>query len=91
LKGSLPVSDVDLALIPETVTGLALVNAPVTNEGIRRLLRLTGLRRLNIAGTQITDEGLSVLVRFENLEWVCVNRTGVTAAGVDRLKEIGPA
>jgi hypothetical protein len=81
----LPVSDEALAVIPETVTNLALVNAPVTYEGIPHLLRLPGLRRLNIAGTQITDEGLVALAGLENLEWVCVNRTHVTSQGVARV------
>jgi len=71
----LPVTDEDLAVIPDTVTGLALVNAPVTDAGIPHLLRLTGLKRLNIAGTQITDDGLVALGGLQNLELVCVNRT----------------
>ena len=87
----LPVSDGDLAVIPETVTRLALVNAPVTDAGIQHLLRLTGLKRLNIAGTQITDDGLVALSGLQNLEWVCVSRTGVTITGVDRLKAARPS
>jgi hypothetical protein len=86
----LRVSDRALAVIPATVTGLALVDAPVTDAGIPHLLRLTGLKRLNVAGTQITDNGLVALGGLPNLEWVCVNRTRVTATGVDRLKRTRP-
>jgi hypothetical protein len=86
----LPISDGALAVIPETVTGLALVNAPVTDAGIQHLLKLTGLKRLNMAGTQITDDGLVALSGLHNLEWVCVNRTRVTALGVDQLKAARP-
>jgi hypothetical protein len=86
----LPVSDGALAVVPATVTGLALVDAPVTDAGIPHLLRLTGLKRLNVAGTQITDDGLVALGGLQNLEWVCVNRTRVTATGVDRLKRARP-
>ena len=89
LRG-LSVSDEALAVVPDAVTGLALVNAPVTDAGIPHLLRLTGLKRLNIAGTQITDDGLVVLGGLQNLEWVCVNRTRVRAIGVDRLKATRP-
>jgi hypothetical protein len=89
LRG-LPVSDEDLAAVPATVTGLALVDAPVTDAGIPHVLRLTGLERLNIAGTQITDDGLVALGGLQNLERVCVNRTRVTASGVDRLKRTRP-
>jgi hypothetical protein len=86
----LPVSDGALAVVPDTVTKLALVNTPVTDAGISHLLRLTGLKRLNIAGTQITDAGLVALGGLQNLQWVCVNRTQVTTTGVDRLKGARP-
>lgn len=86
----LPVSDEALAVIPETVTQLVLVNAAVTDAGLPHLLRLTGLKRLNIAGTKITDDGLVALGVLPGLEWVCVNRTHVTATGVDRLKQARP-
>jgi hypothetical protein len=86
----LPVSDGALAVVPDTVTKLALVNAPVTDAGIQHLLRLKGLKRLNIAGTQITDAGLVALGELENLEWVCVTRTRVTTTGVERLKGSRP-
>jgi hypothetical protein len=86
----LTVSDDALAVIPDAVTGLALVNAPVTDAGIPHLLRLAGLKRLNIAGTQITDEGLVALGGLQDLEWVCVNRTQVTSQGVARLNAIRP-
>lgn len=89
LRG-LAVSDADLAAVPDTVTRLALVNAPVTDAGISCLLRLTGLKRLNVAGTQITDDGLLSLGGLQGLEWVCVNRTRVTTTGVERLKAIRP-
>jgi hypothetical protein len=86
----LPVSDEALAVIPETVSGLALVNALITDAGIPHLVKLTELKRLNIAGTRISDDGLVALEALPNLEWVCVNRTQVTAAGKDRLKAIRP-
>lgn len=86
----LPVSDDALAVIPNNVTGLALVNAPVTDAGIPHLLKLVGLKRLNVAGTQITDDGLAALGNLHELEWVCVNRTRVTSQGVERLKAARP-
>ena len=82
----LPVSDEALAVIPDAVTGLALVNAPVTDAGIPHLLSRIGLKRLNVAGTGITDDGLVALGGLPDLEWVCVNRTQVTSQGVARLK-----
>lgn len=87
----LPLTDEALAVISDTMTGLSLVDTPVTDACIPHLLRLTGLRRLNIAGTQITDDGLVALRELQNLEWVCVDRTQVTTAGVSRLKVIRPS
>ncbi|MEW6658801.1 MAG: hypothetical protein AB1424_09080 [Thermodesulfobacteriota bacterium] len=86
----LPLTNEALAVIPDTVTGLAIVDTPVTDACIHHLLRLTGIKRLNIAGTQISDDGLAALEELENLEWVCVNRTQVTNAGVNRLKVTRP-
>jgi hypothetical protein len=86
----LPVSDEALVAIPDAVTGLALVNAPITDAGIPHLLGRIGLKRLNVAGTGITDEGLVALGRLPNLEWICVNRTQVTSQGVATLKGTRP-
>jgi hypothetical protein len=86
----MPVSDGDLSVVPATVTALALVNTPATDAGIPHLLRLTNLKRLNIAGTQITDDGLVALGALHSLEWVCVSRTRVTDTGVARLKADRP-
>jgi hypothetical protein len=84
------VTDEAVSVIPDIVRKLALVNAPVTDACVPHLLRLTGLERLNIAGTKITDDGLIALEGLQNLNWVCVNRAPVTAAGVDRLKASRP-
>jgi hypothetical protein len=86
----LPVTNESLAAIPADVSKLALVDTPITDEGVTSLLRLQMLSRINIAGTKITDDGLQELGKLPNLEWICVNRTQVTVAGVDRLKEIHP-
>lgn len=86
----LPVTDEAVAAIPDTVTKLALVDAPVTDACVPHLLRLTALRRLNIAGTRITDDGLVALGGLSSLEWVYVNRTQVTDQGVEGLKAVRP-
>ncbi len=86
----LSVSEGALSLIPDTLTSLALVDAPLSDASVHGLLRLGRLRRVNIAGTKITDEGLMVLAGLSDLEWVCVNRTAVTPLGVDRLVAARP-
>jgi hypothetical protein len=69
---------------------LALADTPITDDGVRILMKLKGLERLNAAGTQITDEGLALLETLPDLEWACVSRTKVTSIGVARLGAIRP-
>lgn len=88
---SLPVTDSDLASIPGDVRYLALKDTLITDQGLEHLSRLTEILNVNLAGTQITDDGLQELVKLPNLEWLCVNRTHVTAAGVERLKANRPS
>ena len=83
----LSVTNDSLASIPTDVRQLALVDALVTDEGIRLLLRMEGLTRLNLAGTKIIDDGLWELAKLPKLEWICVNRTPVTTQGVERMKK----
>jgi hypothetical protein len=86
----LPVTDEAAAAIPREVTGLAMVDTQITDAGIRNLLRLTGLRRINLAGTKVTDDGLLALASLKEIKWVCLHRTQVTADGVSQFKAIHP-
>ena len=86
----LQVTNDALDAIPGDVRNLMLTDAPITDRGIGRLLRLQGLTGVDLAGTKITDEGLQELGKLSNLEWICVNRTQVTTNGIDRLKGIRP-
>jgi hypothetical protein len=86
----LAVTDETLAVIPPDVTKLVVVDVPVTDTGIRHLLRLTGLTRLNISGTKVTDEGLRTLAGLSHLEFVNVHHTAVTIDGVNRLRATRP-
>lgn len=75
-----------LEAIPGDVTQLALIDVPLTDTGLPRLLRLTGLTRLNLSGTAISDAGLDLLGTLTKLCWLGVERTAVTDEGVARLK-----
>lgn len=87
----LEVSDENLDLIPEGVTGLVLIDSPITDEGLKRLIRLQSLVRLNLAGTQISDLGLAELRNLPRLQWLCVHRTLVTAVAIEQLENHCPA
>jgi hypothetical protein len=79
-------SEAALNAIPGDVTQLALIDAPLTDAGVARLLRLAGLTRLNLSGTAVSDAGLDLLGTLTNLCWVGVERTAVTDEGIARLK-----
>jgi hypothetical protein len=57
----------------------------VTDAGIGRLARLSGLRHLDLSGTGVTDRGLEVLRMLPELETVSLAWTQVTDAGVAHL------
>jgi hypothetical protein len=82
----LQLSDDSLAEIPETVTKLGIMDTPISDDGIRHLLRLKNLTRVNLAGTNISDVGLALLASLDELEWLNVARTKVTDQGINRLK-----
>jgi len=57
----------------------------LTDDGLRHLGRLTGLRHLNVMGCGITDRGLEVLQRLPALESIVLAWTRVTDAGMPHL------
>lgn len=65
----------------------------VTDQGIRSgtLQSMTHLKELRIRGMKkITDEALDDLVRFSHLEDLNIRETGISAAGVERMKRDMP-
>jgi hypothetical protein len=67
----------------ETVTALDLGGSKaLTDEGVRHLARLPGLKHLDLSGTAVTDRGLEVLRELPSLETLSLAMTRVTDAGV---------
>ncbi len=58
----------------------------VTDEGVRALAGLSGLRHLDLGGTAITDGALQVLRTLPALESLAVWGTQVTDAGMEALR-----
>ena len=52
--------------------------------------KLENLEYLNLYGTKVTDEGLQNLENLKKLKKLYVWQTGVTQAGVDKLKSAVP-
>jgi len=70
----------------ETITALDLGGSKeLTDEGVRHLARLTGLKHLDLSGTAITDHGLQVLRDLPALETLSLAMTRVTDEGVALL------
>lgn len=60
----------------------------ITDETIRKLLRFTNLRRLQIDKTEISDAALVSLSALTNLEYLDVSRTRVTGATLSSLSPL---
>jgi hypothetical protein len=70
----------------ETVTALDLGGSrALTDEGVRHLARLPGLKHLDLSGTAVTDRGLEVLRELRSLETLSLAMTRVTDEGVALL------
>ena len=87
----LQLRDDSLAEIPESVTKLAMVDTTISDDGIKHLLRLKHLARVNLSGTRITDVGLGLLASLDKLVWLNVARTKVTEDGINQLKATLPS
>ena len=57
----------------------------VTDDGLRHLARLSGLRHLNLMGCGITDRGLDVLRRLPALESIVLAWTRISDVGAANL------
>jgi Leucine Rich Repeat (LRR) protein len=70
----------------ETITALDLGGSKaLTDQGVRHLARLCGLRHLDLSGTAITDRGLQVLRELPALETISLAMTHVTDEGIAHL------
>lgn len=70
----------------EHITALDLNGSrALTDDGLRHLSRLSGLRRLNLGGCGISDRGLEVLRRMPALESISLGWTPITDEGVAHL------
>jgi Leucine Rich Repeat (LRR) protein len=75
----------DVARI-ETITALDLGGSKaLTDEGVRHLALLTGLKHLDLSGTAITDRGLQVLRSLLALETLSLAGTHITDEGLAHI------
>jgi hypothetical protein len=63
------------------------IDAPVTDDDLRHIARLTTLRHLRITSSQITDVGLAQLAPLSNLEVLVLDGAAITGKGLESLKQ----
>ncbi|MDA0657632.1 MAG: PQQ-binding-like beta-propeller repeat protein [Planctomycetota bacterium] len=94
----MPISDEGLEyLVQRTgLTRLSLVYSEgfsgplITDRGVSSLVRIRGLRELDLTGARITDEGLESMASLEALQVLRLMRTPVSAQAVDRFRKLRP-
>jgi internalin A len=62
--------------------------AKITDEGLKTVGQMPGLRWLGLSGTPITDAGLPYLSGLKNLESLNLDETKVTSAGLAHLEPL---
>jgi hypothetical protein len=72
------------------VLELGLSRSDVNDLDLQQLARANDLIALDLNFTQVTDAGLVHLEGLKNLRFLVVENTGVTAQGVQRLKQANP-
>ena len=85
--------DRDLEVITKLnkIEKLYLGNNKLTNDALKNVTHLKGLTYISIAmNEEITDDGVEYLVSFPKLRRVDLRETGITAAGLKRIREVHP-
>lgn len=92
LKGSAPTADGITALAGiKQLESLDLATSPVDDAGVAAAVKLPALTRLTLYGaTRVTDASVPVLGSAKTLQQVGLNGTGVTPAGVKKLRATNP-
>lgn len=70
--------------------GVMLTNSKITDEELKLLTEVNGLKVVDVSGTRITDAGLEHLKEINSLTYLDVSNTRVTDAGFEALKAALP-
>ena len=70
------------------IAGVYLRDCPATDETLRTVCRLPGLKGLSLSNTNVTDAGLAELKSLTRLERLWLANTAVTDAGLAHLKDL---
>jgi hypothetical protein len=89
IRRKVNVNDAELEHIINDLPQLRFLDLPgteVTDAGLERLGKLSGLQSLILSDTQITDAGLQHLSQMPQLKDLCLGGTKVTDAGLGSLR-----
>ncbi len=84
--------DEDITKLPE-LTRLKLLDVSQNNlsdRSVARLSRMNALETLVLDGNPITDNSISDLGQLRHLRAICIRKTGVTEAGLMKLRDALP-
>jgi beta-lactamase regulating signal transducer with metallopeptidase domain len=76
--------------LPPSVKSLWLPASQVDDDGLKHIGHLTKLETLILSSTKISDQGLMHLEKLNSLRKLHIENTGVTEAGLARLKSALP-
>jgi hypothetical protein len=91
-----PVTDDDLARLAPLFktfsyfTSLRLYDPMITDEGMRHVAKMQGVKILSLGGTSVTDRGLEYLAELSSLEQLEVGGDKMTDAGIAKLQKALP-
>ncbi|NND99647.1 MAG: hypothetical protein HKN47_20205, partial [Pirellulaceae bacterium] len=74
----------------KNLTEVDLSWTPIDDAGVVALSDAHDLEVLWLTGSKVTDQSIDQIARFRKLESVDVQRTGITDAGLARLKAARP-
>jgi hypothetical protein len=70
---------------PEEVQSIVIDDSSVTDKGFAAVLNCTNVRSIHAQRTGLTDETLKKLAGFKKLDYLALEKTKVTAAGLNAL------
>jgi serine/threonine protein kinase len=73
---------------PLEIVGIRLQGTGVSDDELKQLAQVPGLRELSLADTKITDDGLAHLQALRKLTHLDLSQTGVTSAGLVHLARL---
>ena len=84
-RGSLDVTDADLAYVDRRVRNLCLSHTQVTDAGLSHVRGLDQLLWVDLSFTDTGDAGLANLVEAQQLNQLSLEKTRITSAGLDMV------